>query len=359
VINLIAFVAVFGLLIFVHEMGHFISAKRAGVLVHEFGFGFPPRLFAFRRGETEYSLNAIPLGGFVRMEGEEDPAQPRSLAGKGVGTRLLILAAGGLMNAVLAFVLFVVSFMVPQDVILGQVQIQEVAPGSPAEQAGLRPGDIVLKINDRVIRSTADLAYSIQLNLGKETTINVREGSLGGGASSQSAQRVVTVAPRWNPPAGQGATGIKIGMVNPTKTEQSFPVWEAVPLGLRKGLDVMTLAKNDIQTMLARQSAPAVAGPIGIYQITGEVAQFGWGALVDFAAILSINLAFLNLLPFPMLDGGRMAFVALEGIRRGKRIAARTENLVHLAGMVVLVALVLLVSYYDIQRLLSGGSPLP
>lgn len=352
-INLIAFVAVFGLLIFVHELGHFVTAKRAGVFVQEFGFGFPPRLFAVRRGETEYSLNLIPLGGFVRMEGEEDPSHPRSLASKGVWTRLLILAAGGLMNAMLAFTLFIVSFILPQDVLLGQVQIQDVAQGSPAQQAGLQPGNIVTRINDRPITSAADLAYSVQLNLGKETSIYLRE------SATSAAQRVVKVTPRRNPPSGEGATGIRIGLANSYRTVQAYPVWEAVPLGLRKGADVITLAKNDIQGIFSRQTGPSVAGPIGIYQMTGEVTRFGWGAVVDFAAILSINLAFVNLLPFPMLDGGRMAFVVLEGIRRGKRVPAEKENLVHLAGMVVLVALVLWISFYDVQRILSGVGPIP
>jgi len=354
ILNLVAFVAVFGILIFVHEMGHFITAKRAGVMVHEFGFGFPPRLFAVRRGETEYSLNLIPLGGFVKMEGEEDPSKPRSLASKGIWTRLLILSAGGLMNALLAFALFIVSFMVPHTALLGQVQVLEVAPGSPAEMAGIQPGNVILRINDRLIQGAADLSYNIQLNLGKETTIYVRD------SATSAAQRVIHVTPRWNPPEGQGATGIKIGMANAYPTEQAYSIWDAVPMGLRKGADIITLAKNDLSGLFSqRSSAPAVTGPIGIYQITGQVTRLGLGAVIDFAAILSINLAFINLLPFPMLDGGRMAFVALEGIRRGKRVPAEKENLVHLAGMVVLVGLILLVSYYDIQRILTGGGGLP
>lgn len=352
-INLLAFVAVFALLILAHELGHLVTAKRAGVLVQEFGFGFPPRLFAFRRGETEYSLNLIPLGGFVKMSGEEDPSQPRSLASKGIWTRLGVLSAGGLMNGVLAFLLFIVSFMILQEVVVGQVQITAVAAGSPAEEAGLRAGNVILRINDRTIRSLADLAYDVQLNLGKETILYVQE------STSSAAQRTVHLVPRWNPPPGQGAMGVGINMANTYRQEQSYSFWEAVPLGLRRGLDIMTLMKNDIQAMLSRRTAPAVAGPIGIYQITGEVVRFGLGPLVEFAAILSMNLAFINLLPIPMLDGGRMAFVALEGIRRGKRVSPERESLVHMIGLVVLLGLMLLVSYYDILRLLSGAGPLP
>lgn len=351
--NLLAFVAVLALLILVHELGHLISAKRAGVLVQEFGFGFPPRLFAFRRGETEYSINLIPLGGFVKMSGEEDPSQPRSLAGKGIGTRLLVLSAGGLMNGVLAFVLFTSSLAIPQEVVAGQVQIVAVTPGSPAEAAGLRANNVILRVNDRPIRSAGDLAYNVQLNLGKETTVYIQENT------GPSAQRSVRLAPRWSPPPGQGAMGVQIAMANAYRTEQSYPLWEAIPLGLRKGLDILTLTKNEIQGTLGRGTAPALAGPIGIYQITGEVARFGLGPLVEFAAILSLNLAFLNLLPIPMLDGGRMAFVALEGIRRGKRIPPERESLVHLMGLFLLAGLMLWASYGDIQRLLAGTGPLP
>jgi len=352
-INLLAFVAVFALLILAHEAGHFFTAKRAGVLVQEFGFGFPPRLFAFRKGETEYSVNLIPLGGFVKMSGEENPSEPRSLAGKGIWTRLLVLSAGGLMNGALTFALLIISFIIPQETVLGQVQVMAVAPGSPAEQLGLQPGNVILKINDRPIRNPSDLSFSVNLNLGKETVVYVRE------STSSSAQRTVTLTPRWNPPAGQGAMGVQITMANAYRTDGSYPIWEAIPLGLRKGADILTLAKNDIQGTLGRGGAPPVAGPIGIYQITGEVAQFGLGPLMEFAAILSINLAFLNLLPFPMLDGGRMAFVALEGIRRGKRIPPEKESLVHLVGLVLIVTLILWVSYGDITRILSGKGPLP
>jgi regulator of sigma E protease len=352
-LNLLVFVAVFALLILAHELGHLITAKRAGVQVLEFGFGFPPRLFAFRKGETEYSINLLPLGGFVRMMGEEDPSHPRSLASRGVGARLLILSAGGLMNLALAFGLFTFSFMIPQETVVGQVQVVEVAPGSPAELAGVRPGNVILKVNDRPIQNLSELAYNVHLNLGKETTLVLRE------APNLAATRLVTLVPRWNPPPGQGAMGVRISMANAYPREQAYPLWEAVPLGLRKGLDIITLIKNDIQTMLARRAAPAVAGPIGIYQIAGEVARFGLGPVVDFAAILSINLAFINLLPIPMLDGGRMAFVVLEGIRRGKRISPERESLVHFMGLMFLLSLILLVSYYDIQRLLAGQGPLP
>lgn len=351
--NLLAFVAIFALLILAHELGHFFTAKRAGVLVQEFGFGFPPRIFAVRKGETEYSLNLIPLGGFVRMSGEEDPSEPRSLASKGIRTRFLILSAGGIMNAALAFVLFILTFTIPQEVMEGQVQITGIAPGSPAESAGLQPGNVILRVNDRPIRGSSDLAYSVNLNLGKEVVLYVKE------STGPSAQRMVRLVPRWNPPPGQGAMGVGIAMANAYPTTQSYPIWEAVPLGLRKGIDFLTLAKNDIQGAMGRGGAPPVTGPIGIYQITGVVASFGFGALLEFAAVLSINLAFLNLLPFPMLDGGRMAFVALEGIRRGKRIPPEKESLVHMMGLVLIGTLILWISYGDILRILAGKGPLP
>lgn len=352
-INLFAFLAVFALLILAHEAGHFFTAKRAGVAVQEFGFGFPPRLFAVRKGETEYSVNLIPLGGFVKMSGEEDPSQPRSLAGKGIWTRLLVLAAGCLMNGALAFALLISAFIIPHDTVLGQVQIMAIAPGSPAEQAALQPGNVIARVNDRIIRNQGDLSFSINLNLGKETVLYIKE------SAGPSAQRVVWLTPRWYPPPGQGAIGVQIAMTSAYKVEQSYPIWEAIPLGLRKGADILTLTKNGIQSTLGGGGAPAMVGPIAIYQITGEVARFGLGPLMEFAAILSINLAFFNLLPFPMLDGGRMAFVALEGIRRGRRIPPEKESLVHLVGLVLIATMVLWISYGDIQRILSGKGPFP
>ena len=209
----VSFIGILILLVFAHEFGHFITAKLARVKVEEFGIGFPPRIISFKRGETTYSLNAIPLGGFTKMLGEEDPTLPGSLASKSIPIRLLVLSAGSLMNILLPILLLSISFMIPHDMVLEKVQVQEVAAGSPAQIAGIEPGDTILAINDRTIKNRGDVGYIIQLNLGSEVNVLLQKGELG--------QREVSLKPRWNPPEGQGATGISIIGVDSTIVRES------------------------------------------------------------------------------------------------------------------------------------------
>ena len=347
-LTIISFLAVFAILVLAHEVGHFITAKLSGVTIQEFGFGYPPRLFAVKVGGTEYSVNLLPLGGFVKMLGEEDPSDPGSLAGKPVPTRLLVLSAGSIMNILLPLILFSASFMIPSQNYIGQVQVAEIAPNSPAEGAGIKPGDIILKVNGRRIENTRDLSYNIHLNLGSEISVLLQKG--------RYSQEEVRVIPRWNPPPGQGAIGVAVNMVNAYPTTVAYPVWEAVPMGVRSGIDTLTLAKNEIISLFVRGVFPQVAGPIGIAQITGEVARMGLGPLLELAALLSMNLGVINIMPIPMLDGGRIFFVLIEVARRGKRIPPEKEGLVHLIGFAVLIAIMVLVSYYDILRIIRGES---
>ncbi|GAI36767.1 unnamed protein product [marine sediment metagenome] len=211
-ISIVSFLIVIAVLVLAHELGHFITAKASGVKVEEFGLGFPPRLLSVRRGETLYSLNAIPLGGFVKMAGEEDPKVPGSLASKGIGTRLLVLSAGSLMNLLLPLLLFSIAFMIPHNLIMGQVMIEEVDPDSPAARAGIEPGDTLLSVNEKAVNNTGDLYRYIQLNLGKEITLLVKH--------SDSTTENVQVIPRWKPPEGRGATGIVVTTANPTIVSQ-------------------------------------------------------------------------------------------------------------------------------------------
>jgi regulator of sigma E protease len=347
---IVALVAVLVLLIFVHELGHFITAKLSGVKVEEFGFGYPPRLIGVRRGETIYSLNLLPLGGFVRMLGEEDPGQPRSLASKGVGTRFLVLSAGSVMNILLPILLFSVSFMIPRQITVAQVQINAVAPGSPAERAGFQPGDIVREVNGHPVRNTGDIYYNVQLNLGSPVTVVVeREGRT----------RTIQATPRWAPPPGEGALGIQISQAQVSQGVEVYPIWQAVPLGIRTLGETFKLFRNEVATWIVGRRAPQVTGPIGIAQLAGQVARAGPSPLLAFAAFISINLAILNLMPIPGLDGGRLIFVALEAVRRGKRISPKREGMVHLIGFALLIAAIVLVSYFDIMRIVRGESFFP
>jgi len=436
IITIIAFLGVIAVLILVHELGHLITAKASGVRVDEFGLGFPPRLLSIRRGGTRYSLNAIPLGGFVKMAGEEDPKVPRSLASKGTGTRLLVLSAGSLMNALLPLLLFSIAFMVPHNLVTGQVVVEEVALNSPAARAGIEAGDVIVSINDKPVHNIGDLHRYIHLNLGKEVTLLIKhsdstteemrltprwkppEGQNPVGltivrwvavreiASDSPADRAgirpgdlllsidgeevhnaddlrryvslhldtdvavlvqhadstteeVHLTPRQNPPEGQGAIGVAIFMASGPVTRQHLPFWSAIPMGASELIETFVLFKNGIISMIIGAIPVAVAGPVGIFKIATEVAKLGISPLLEFAAFLSINLAIINILPLPALDGGRIAFVLLEWVRRGKRVSPKTEGLVHFVGFAMLMSLILVITYQDIIRIISGESLIP
>lgn len=349
-VAIVAFILILGLLIFVHELGHFIVAKKAGVQVQELGLGFPPRLIAIKRGETTYSLNLIPLGGFTKMLGEEDPTHPRSFAAKGIGIRFLILSAGPIMNLLLPIILFSIAFMIPSQITVEDVVVDSVAPGSPAETAGIVPGDTILSVNGHSVQNRGDASYYINLNLGKTTPFLLR--------GQDGSQRTVMLTPRWNPPEGQGAIGIVFPSepVNAHTVSESYPPWEAIPLGAQTTWESFILIKNEVVTWFARHTAPQVVGPVGIFQLTGEVARAGVDSLMRFAAFISINLAIINLLPIPALDGGRILFLGIEGIRRGKRISPERERQINLVGFALLLTFILVITYFDIARLIEGRS---
>lgn len=349
--TVLIFAVILMVLVLVHELGHFITAKLAGVKVEEFGLGFPPRLLSIKRGETVYSLNAVPLGGFTKMVGEEDPSHPRSLASQKRPTRILILSAGSLMNLLLPLLLFSVSLMVPHDVPVGKVVITSVAPASPAAKAGLEVGDVFLKINQRAVRNTIDLQRNTSLSLGQEVTLEIRK--------TDGTTRTVRLVPRWKPPPRQGAMGVGITMPEITMVRENEPFWRAIPMGVVESTETFVLFKNEIIKWLIGAVSPQIAGPVGIAQLTGEFVQAGLSPLLQFAAFLSINLGIINLFPLPALDGGRIAFVVLEWLRRGKRISPRKEGLVHLIGFAMLVGFILLVTYQDIIRIIGGGSLIP
>jgi regulator of sigma E protease len=349
--TILAFVFVFSIIILAHELGHFGAAKLSGVKVEEFGLGYPPRIWGFRRGETLYSINWLPFGGFTKMTGEENPEDKRSLAGKSRLIRLFVLSAGALVNALLPFFLLTAAFMVPHNVVVGQVQVMEIAAASPAQAAGLETGDIITSVNGKNIRNIADLSRNIELNLGKETLLVIQKA---GGSNVD-----VTLVPRWDPPEGEGALGVSIQLQNAATLRESQPFWRAIPMGINQTFETFSLFKNAILSLFVGTSAIQLAGPVGIAQITGEAAQAGLSPLLEFAAFLSLNLAIFNLLPLPALDGGRILFVLLEWVRGGKRVSPKTEGMVHMIGFALLILVALAVTFQDILRIIQGGSLSP
>ena len=355
IITIVAFLGVLAVLIIAHELGHFATAKAFGVKVEEFGLGFPPRLLSVKRGETLYSLNAIPLGGFTKMAGEEDPKVPRSLASKGAGTRLIVLSAGSIMNALLPLLLFSIAFMIPHDMLIEPTVVEKVAPNSPAAAAGIEPGDTLLGINGKPVNNFNEFHRYVQLNLGKEISILVEH--------SDSTTEEIQVIPRWKPPEGEGAIGIErdieFALSNRTIASQHEPFWKAIPMGVSECIETFVLFKNAIIGLFIGAVPLQLTGPVGIAQLTGEVAKAGISPLLEFAGFISINLAILNILPLPALDGGRIVFVLLEWVRRGKRVSPKTEGLVHAIGFAMLMALIVVITYQDIIRIITGESLIP
>ena len=431
-IAIAAFLPVLGILVVVHELGHFWTAKAFRVKVLEFGFGYPPRLFGIHTGRTRvlidsetrllryekdtdvvrvgdfvklwaieddnkelvartvivyrsgipkgkaadwvdtsreddlktegivkaldgdtmviadmlYSINLLPLGGFVRLAGENNPKVPRSLAGKGAGPRFVVLAAGAFMNAVLAIAVLTAVFMLPRDVTIGDVTVTRTEPGSPAAQAGILTGDVVANVSGHEIQNRTDLARAVALNLGANTEWHLVRGG---------QDVMVELTPRFAPPEGEGAAGVAIETHNATTESRADPPWRALPESFVATGEMMLLFKNEISKWTNGGDAPQLAGPIGIAQASGEVAQRGdIRLLLAFAGFLSMNLAILNILPIPMLDGGRMVFVAIEWVRRGKRISPSREGLVHMIGFALLIGLILVITFGDLTRIVQG-----
>ena len=387
-------IPVVGALIFVHELGHFATAKWFGIKVTEFGFGFPPRIFGFTRGETTYTLNWIPLGGFVRMVGEEDPTDPRSFARQSVLKRAIVLCAGSFMNVLTPLVIFIVLFAIPRDTVVGSVIINGVAPRSPASAAGLRADDTIISIDGHRIDNHADLIKRVMARLGASTELAVRRGAIVSGLGSSpelSSIETVRLNARLNPPdmtvvdevtdpeseasliearrydarlqigdiLRQGPTGILIGTANPKVVKRSHPLWRAIPMSFREIWDVLLVTKNGIVRWVAGGPDPGFAGPVGIAQITGEFARAGVSPVFELMALISISLGIINILPIPALDGGRLMFVVLEWVRRGRRISPQREGLVHMVGFALIIGFVVFMSYRDIGRIISGDSLIP
>jgi len=352
----IIFIIVIGVLVLVHEFGHFIFAKRAGMKVEEFGFGFPPRLWGFKRGETTYSLNWIPFGGFVKILGEDgDERGPRSFASAPFGKRMVVIVAGVAMNFLLAALLLVfVNFMGMRIGLLDDnsqaardtyVQVIDVADDSPAAAAGLQPLDIlsgyVEGADIKSFNTAGEVQSVIASHLGQPLTLQIGRGD-------QITQKIVT--PRENPPEGQGALGISLVRTGVVSYPWHEAVWRGVYDAVLLTYHTIVAYYQLLKTLVVHGTLMAeVSGPIGIASLTGQAAQVGFNYLLQFVAIISINLAVLNIIPFPALDGGRAVILLIEKAK-GSPVHKKAEGLTNMIGFYLLVLLMLYVTYKDISK---------
>jgi len=355
--TLFAAIVVLGILIFVHELGHFLVAKRVGVDVLKFSLGFGPKVLGWRGKTTHYVISAIPLGGFVKMLGEEDGAEvapadfARSFAGQSVGARAAIVVAGAGFNLLCAFFAFVVSFAIfGAGQLSDRPQVGRVIEGKPAQAAGLQEGDLVVAIDGKPIATWQELSEAVRASGGKRLELAVERARTG-------EKETVYVLPEMVPDRNMygeelGKTWV-IGIGRPVEVEP-VGLLSAVGLGAYQTyfwvkMTVVTLGKLIAGSVSARD----LGGPVLIVKAAGQQAERGIDYLIRFLAIVSVNLAVLNLLPIPILDGGHLLFLALEKAR-GRPLKLRHRELAQTVGLVILVALMIFVTFNDVARLVQG-----
>lgn len=367
--TIIIFILVLSVLVFVHEAGHFFTARKFGVKADEFGLGFPPRAIGvykdakgkWRRlvgnrdietlegdevpSDTVYSLNWLPIGGFVKIKGEngDDRDEADSFGAQKIWKRTIILAAGVIMNIILAFALFSICFMVgaPQTVETGgKIQITEVVKKSPAESAGILSGDVVLGADDKTFVNVSEVQSYIGAHGGQDVALKITRGS---------ENLSLNIKPELK--ENKGVIGVGLDQVDTVRYSFFQALWEgAKHTGLLLWMILVSFFALIRDLIIGHGAGDAVGGPIRIAQMTGEVARFGFVNLLNFTALLSLNLAVINILPFPALDGGRIFFLLIEKIK-GKPIKRETEAMIHNAGFMLLMLLILLVTYKDIARM--------
>ncbi len=373
---LLIFILILSLLIVVHELGHFVMARRHGVRVEEFGFGIPPKLISKKVGETIYSLNLLPFGGFVRLTGEdsvdsaEAEADPRNYMSKTPSQRLSILLAGVFMNVILALALFYTFFFIngfksmtlpvlfDYNFKFGHSKftntvITGFADESAGLLAGLTPGDAILEVNDEPVYSVADIRTKIKYMVAEPVRLLVMNVSKG-----ESDLHIVMATPAKDE-NGDGVLGVYLSksvvVYYDTPTERIFAgflhSYNMLDYSIHtlKGMAGLSFKEKDIEPL-----SQSVAGPVGIYSIikliVGEGGKSAVLSLLDLTALMSLSLALVNILPFPALDGGRALFVLVEKAR-GKRVSSSFENAVHKWGMIFLLGFIVLITVKDVLRI--------
>ncbi len=385
-ITILVLIIVLGLLIFVHEFGHFIAAKKAGIKVEEFGFGYPPRIFGaykdpktkkfkFIKGSqdsklletaggkketvekiyptTVYSLNWLPLGGFCKMRGENEKNEKDSdsFGSKKPWVRTVVLIAGVVMNFALAAVLLMIGFKIGIPTVIDEsnqnlaqdtkIQITQVVPDSPAKKEDLKIGDQILSINGQEIQTVNQVQEDINKNKGKKTDLKIKRFN---------EEQNIEITPRENPPENEGALGVGLVETGIVSYPWYTSIWKGIVAAFTLTATIIFAFAEIIRNLFTGVKVDAdIAGPVGIAVLTGQMTKMGFVYLLQFTALLSINLAILNILPFPALDGGRILFITIGKIRR-KPVSEKTENAVHTAGFALIILLMVVVTFRDVFK---------
>ena len=376
-IDIVLLLAILVGLVVIHELGHFVAARRAGVRVHEFGVGFPPRARILHRGkETLWTVNWLPIGGFVRLEGEEgESTDKRAFVNQPLRTRLVILLAGVAMNFLLAWLIMslIAGFIDPAST----VKVADVMPGTPAARIGLLgsqqvgttsegraiyddSGDVIVGVDGRtwmlfddITQSDALLGY-LRSHAGQEVTLQVRR------ADGTSFDQPVTLRPARTPVYVAGGAVVTMPtsalgiVIDPTGYESvSRGPIDAIVVGFQRTVDASTLIIRGLGDMIANLGNPQVAGPIGMVSLVGGTRELPPVFMLWLIALLSANLGVINILPFPPMDGGRMAMAIAQKLSGG-RISIALERTIYFSGFVALMAPLVWISYFDIRRLAGG-----
>lgn len=368
-LTIISFILVLTILVLIHELGHFITAKWLGVKVEEFGFGFPPRAWGKKIGETIYSINWLPIGGFVKLFGEDEAGggrvgsvspekiekkdRKRAFFARSVWQRFLIVFAGVFMNFTLATVLltYIVGVQgIPRPG--NEVFVVTVVKNTPAEKAGLTQGDRIVAIDALAVDAPEKLITYTKSHVGKQIALTI--------VTKENKKETISLTPRTTYPSNEGAMGVAVGT---NVVLQKYPWYQWPFVGLREALIQSWMIVSGLWQLLVQlftkgQVPQGLAGPVGIAQITGQFVQMGVIPTLSLLALLSLNLAILNILPIPALDGGRLFFIVIEAVFR-KKVSPKVEGYAHAIGMALLLALIVLITLHDIIRIATGGSLLP
>ncbi|PKL72665.1 RIP metalloprotease RseP [Candidatus Kuenenbacteria bacterium HGW-Kuenenbacteria-1] len=354
-LTIIVFIVILGLLVLVHEFGHFFVARKMGVTVEEFGFGFPPRIFGIKKAGTLFSLNWIPLGGFCKIKGDEggNPSEKDSFVSKKISEKVAIISAGVIMNVFLAFILFSIGFMIgfPQalnkETIKGakkinqpQIQIMSVLENSPAQKAGIQLGDVISEVDGQKFEDVSLFQKYIK-NIEKETIIKIKRGDK-------------FLEKKIYPEFSEKVNGKIIGTQLVSTGIISYSWHQSIYLGAKTTIfltfEIIKAFCLLIKNLIIHQTLSAdISGPVGIVIMTKQMVNLGFIYILQFTALLSLNLAVINFIPFPALDGGRILFLIIEKIRR-KPINQEIENITHSIGFALLMLLIIIITYQDIVK---------